>query len=206
MKFEIVSVPSFWGTDLKQKLISVQERNNKLVVLFPGRNYSCELPLLYYAGNVALQHNYDLFILEYGYQAARTGFDMNDLSRVIDECYDSIKSKVDSYDEIIFISKSMGTIVAGEVYKRLQIKAKHIYLTPLVETIPFINASEGIVIYGGNDPYFTRENAIEIENKQRVFEIPNADHGLESGNIDENLTILMKVIDFYKGELQLIKE
>ncbi|WP_336770977.1 alpha/beta hydrolase [Paenibacillus sp. MMO-58] len=203
MKIEVVSIPSYWGTEVKQKFISVKEQNNKLVVLFPGKNYSCELPLLYYAGNAAIQHQYDLFKLEYGYQAARTSLEINDLSKVINECFDSIKKKVDNYDEIIFISKSMGTIVAGEVYRRLQVRVKHIYLTPLVETIPFINASEGIVIYGGNDPNFTKENANEIESKQTVFEIPNADHGLETGNINENLTILKKVIDVYKQILRV---
>ncbi|TCM96263.1 hypothetical protein EV294_105128 [Paenibacillus sp. BK033] len=198
MKLEMITVPSYWGTDLKQKLISVQERNHKLVVLFPGKNYSCELPLLYYAGNTALQYHNDLFIMEYGYQAARTGLDMKDLSRVVEECLDSIQKIIDNYNEIIFISKSMGTIVAGEVYRSLQRKIKHIYLTPLVDTIPFLNTSEGIVIYGGNDPYFTREHALKMKSNQRAFEIPNADHGLECGSIDNNLTILTKVIEIYK--------
>jgi len=59
---EILGVHSYWGTELRQKLITVHERNHSLVVLFPGRNYPCELPVLYYAGNSAIQYQYDLLI------------------------------------------------------------------------------------------------------------------------------------------------
>ncbi|MEH7087147.1 alpha/beta hydrolase, partial [Neobacillus drentensis] len=194
MKMDNIHVPSVWGTELKQKHITVQEQNNKLVVLFPGRNYPCELPLLYYAGNTALQQNYDLFILEYGYQAARTTLDINELPNVIDECCESINRIINNYDQVIFISKSLGTIVAGEVHRRLQSYIYHVFLTPLVETIPFINTSDGIVIYGGNDPAFTKENATQIESNRKIIEIPRADHGLETGNVEENLSNLKVVV------------
>lgn len=198
MKMDNILVPSFWGTELKQKHITVQEQNNKIVVLFPGRNYPCELPLLYYAGNTALQQNYDLLKLEYGYQAARTTLDINDLSEVVDESYESINRIINNYEQVIFISKSLGTIVAGDVHRRLQSNIYHVFLTPLVETIPFINTSDGVVIYGGNDPSFTQENATQIERNRKIIEIPNANHGLETGNVEENLSILKMVVDLYK--------
>ncbi|WP_438349959.1 alpha/beta hydrolase [Paenibacillus sp. FA6] len=198
MKFELIRVPSFWGTELNQKHISVQERNRKLVVLFPGRNYSCELPLLYYAGNTALQLDYDLLILEYGYQAARMSLDLNDLPKVIDECFESIKIIANNYDQVIFISKSLGTIIAGEVHRRLQVQINHIFLTPLVETIEFINTTNGIVIFGSKDPLFIVESVRQIESSQRIIEIPNADHGLETGNVEENLSILIFIVKTYK--------
>lgn len=37
MKFEILTVPSFWKTDMKQKYYQLYEENNKLVVLFPEK-------------------------------------------------------------------------------------------------------------------------------------------------------------------------
>ncbi|SYX83155.1 alpha/beta hydrolase [Paenibacillus alvei] len=198
MKLDIIHMPSVWGTELKQKHITVQERNNKLVVLFPGWNYPCELPLLYYAGNTALQQKYDVLKLEYGYQAARTNLDKKDLPKVIDECYESINRIITNYDKVIFISKSLGTIIAGEVHRRFESNVYHIFLTPLVGTIPFINTSDGIVIYGGNDPSFTKDNAKQLDGSQKIIEIPDANHGLETGDVEENLSILKNIVTTYK--------
>lgn len=162
-------------------------------MLFPGRNYPCELPLLYYGGNAAIQYGYDLLILEYGYQAARTSLDNDELPKVIDECFESIHRIIANYEQIIFISKSMGTLIAGEVARKLQRQIKHVFLTPVNETVPYINDSNGIVIYGSNDPLFNSENLKKIELKAnlKIIEIPKADHGLETGNVDENLSNLI---------------
>ncbi|MCR2806913.1 alpha/beta hydrolase [Paenibacillus soyae] len=205
MNMEIVTVPSYWGTPMQQKHITVQGQTNKLVVLFPGRGYSCELPLLYYAGNAALQHNHSVLKLEYGYQAARASFDLQDLSKVIDECTESVLQVSPNYDQLLFISKSMGTIVAGEVHRRMQQKVNHIFLTPLVETIPYINASDRVVIYGGMDPAFPSEAAKQIEYSENVIEIPRADHGLETGDVEENLAILKRIAGVYQDVLARIR-
>ncbi|WP_372633691.1 alpha/beta hydrolase [Cohnella sp.] len=197
MKIEVIQLSSFWGTSLRQRHISVREGNDRLAVLFPGRNYPCELPLLYYAGNAALQHGFDLLILEYGYQAARTQLHLSDLPKVIDESFESVLSVYEKHDQIIFISKSLGTLVAGEVHQKLQAQVDHLFLTPLADTIPFIQATNGIVIYGENDPLFGPKEVEQIKDRSRTIVIPNADHGLETGNVKENLINLGIIVDVY---------
>jgi hypothetical protein len=157
MKLDILTAPSFWKTEMKQRYFQIKENNSKLVVLFPGKNYSCEKPSLHYAGNSAIQSGFDLMVLEYGYQAARTILDINDLPRVIEESEESIQRILSIYDKVIFISKSLGTIVAGEVHRRLGVPIKHIYLTPIKDTIHYINKSDGLVIYGTKDEMFNNE-------------------------------------------------
>lgn len=88
--------------------------NTSLAVLFPGQNYSCELPLLYYAGKSAYDAGHDLFILEYGYQSARRPFEETNVDKVIHECYNSIKQVINNYDHVTFVSKSLGTYIAGK--------------------------------------------------------------------------------------------
>jgi hypothetical protein len=60
MDLEILSLPSFWKTDLKQRYFHIQKKISKLVVLFPGSNFPCEMPSLYYAGTTAIQCGFDL--------------------------------------------------------------------------------------------------------------------------------------------------
>ncbi len=94
----MISVPSQWGTDLEQKYISVTPTNKKLVVLFPGRNYSCDRPLLHFACSAAIQNGYDVLALEYGYQAARVNLEMKDLPKVVDDCLVTIRNIPKRYD------------------------------------------------------------------------------------------------------------
>ncbi|MFG1731046.1 alpha/beta hydrolase [Paenibacillus sp. 843] len=199
MKLETLTVPSFWKTEMKQKYYQLYEENSKLVVLFPGKNYPCDKPSLHFAGTSALQSGFDLMVLEYGYQAARTNFDVNDLQRVIDESHESVQRIIGKYNQVVFISKSLGTIVAGEVHGKLEIPIKHLFLTPIKDTIHYINKFNGLVVYGTKDEVFHRELAdqINIDKVREVIEIPNANHSLETNNVEESIEILSKLVRIY---------
>lgn len=199
MKLEIVNVPSYWKTEMKQKYIQLYEENSKLVVLFPGKNYPCDKPSLHFAGTSALQSGFDLMVLEYGYQAARTNLDVNDLQRVIDESHESVQRIIGKYKQVVFISKSLGTIVAGEVHGKLEIPIKHLFLTPIKDTIHYINKFNGLVVYGTKDEMFNDELAdqINIDKVREVIEIPNANHALETNNVEDSIEILSKLVRIY---------
>ncbi|MGE7823285.1 alpha/beta hydrolase [Paenibacillus sp. NPDC093718] len=199
MKLEIITVPSYWKTEMKQKYIQLYEKNSKLVVLFPGKNYPCDKPSLHFAGTSALQSGFDLMVLEYGYQAARTNLDVNDLQRVIDESRESVQRIIGKYKQVVFISKSLGTIVAGEVHGKLGIPIKHLFLTPIKDTIHYINKFNGLVVYGTEDEVFNKElaNQINIDKVREVIEIPNANHAFETNKVEESIEILRKLVRIY---------
>lgn len=199
MKLDWIRASSTWGTELRHKFITHGTTCSKLAVLFPGMNYSCELPLLHYAGSAALELGFDVLGLEYGYQAARTEMDIKDLPTIVHECSEAISSILGEYEQVVFISKSLGTIVAGEVHRKLQMETRHIYLTPLQQTVSFINSTDGIVIYGGKDALFGEEAVKQVapEGNLRIIVIPDADHGLQVGSVRANLDILRDIVDVY---------
>lgn len=203
MKLENVMVPSFWKTEMRQKYYQLQEDNRKLVVLFPGKNYPCDKPILHFAGASAIQSGYDLMVLEYGYQAARTDLDIHDLQRVIEESHESVQRIISKYNEVVFISKSIGTIVAGEVHGKLDIPIKHLFLTPIKDTIHYINRFKGLVVYGSKDEVFNHElaNQIKLDKGTEVIEIPNANHSLEADHAPESVEILSKLVGIYMNFL-----
>lgn len=196
-------MPSFWKTEMKQRYYRLYEENSKLVVLFPGKNYPCDKPVLHYAGTSAIQSGFDLMVLEYGYQAARTNLDINELPRVIEDSYESVQRIISEYKEVVFISKSIGTIVAGEVHGRLDIPIKHLFLTPIKDTIHYINQFKGLVVYGAKDEVFNKElaNQINIDEVREIIEIPNANHSLETNNVEESIEILSKLARIYMNFL-----
>ena len=203
MKLDVLTVPSFWETEMKQKYYQLYEGNSKLVVLFPGKNYPCDKPILHFAGTSAIQSGFDLMALEYGYQAARTNLDINELHRVIEESHDSVQRIISRYNHVVFISKSIGTIVAGEVHGKLDIPIKHLFLTPIKDTIHYINKFNGLVVYGTKDEVFNTElaNQINIDQVREVIEILNANHSLETNNVEESVEILSKLVRIFMSFL-----
>nr|WP_154983841.1 alpha/beta hydrolase [Paenibacillus xylanexedens] len=197
MKLEILNVPSFWGVEMKQKYYQIHEGNKKLVVLFPGQNYPCNKPTLHFAGTSAIQSGFDLLIMEYGYQAARVELDRDEVRRVVEDSYESVKQVVHKYNQVVFISKSLGTIIAGEVHEKLDVPIKHIFLTPNKETIPYVNKFNGIVVYGTKDQVFNEELASEINKENEIITIINANHSLETNDVEESVGILKELVKIY---------
>ena len=198
MNVQHLTLPSHWGTQVVQR--HFQQGSSTLVVAFPGRHYPCELPLLYYAGTAAIQSKYDLLLLEYGYQAARVNLDINDLSTVVDECTQAISKVIEGYETILFVSKSLGTVIASNVHEQLGVNLmKHLFITPLKATLPYMNKFGGTVIYGTSDSLFGPGEAAELEGIEHllIVPIPGADHSLEVERVEDSLGILTRIVNLY---------
>lgn len=59
-----------------------------------------------------------------------------------------------TYERILFVSKSLGTVVAGGRQRLGDEVIKHLFLTPIKATIPYLRRSQGMMIYGTADPQF----------------------------------------------------
>lgn len=106
------------------------------------------------------------------------------------------------YDDIVFVSKSLGTVVAGWVEEELCIKVRHIFLTPIEETLPYIKYGKGIasVIAGTADKQLNADILKERCKKENIYlkQIQGAGHRLEVwGDIDKNIEILREVVAIY---------
>ncbi|WP_340021117.1 hypothetical protein MHI24_19120 [Paenibacillus sp. FSL K6-1096] len=198
MSVSSIVMSSHWGREVRHKLIT--QESKVLAVVFPGQNYSAERPLLEYAGKLAREYGCDLLQLEYGYQSARVAFKREEIDIVAEECKIALASLPD-YEQLLFISKSMGTIIAGKVAADPAVgeKVSHLFLTPVPESLPFIRQSRGSVIYGGSDPMFTGQYPAELSTMKqiRVYRIDDANHALEVESVNESLAVLLVIINFY---------
>ncbi|AIQ39126.1 alpha/beta hydrolase [Paenibacillus sp. FSL R7-0297] len=198
MSVSSIVMSSHWGREVRHKY--VVQGSKALVVVFPGQNYSAERPLLEYAGKLAREYGCDLLLLEYGYQSARMAFKREEIDIVAEECKVALAS-LPEYEQLLFISKSMGTVIAGKVASETGMgeKISQLFLTPVAESIPYIKQSRGSVIYGGSDPMFTEQHSTELSGlKQvRVYRIDDANHSLEVGSVNESLAVLLVIINFY---------
>lgn len=167
----------------------------KLAVFFPGIGYTTDKPLLYYSEKLAKQYRYETVRLSYG-----------KLSKDLDEAFREALARAEKmlencewmrYEEILFISKSIGTAVACAYAQRQKIRCKNIYYTPLEQTFLY-HPQPGIVFHGTADPW-AKTNV--IEEKCREFSLPlhiveGTNHSLElADDTGKNLRNLIQIME-----------
>lgn len=166
----------------------------KLAVFFPGIGYTADKPLLYYSEKLAKQYHYETVRLSYG-----------ELPKDLDEAFREALARTEKtlenyewmgYEEILFISKSIGTAVACAYAQKHKIRCKNIYYTPLEQTFSY-NPQSGIVFHGTVDPWAKTE---VIKEKCGEYGLPlhiveGTNHSLEAADdIERNLRSLTQIM------------
>lgn len=172
----------------------------KIAIFFPGIGYTVDKPLMYYTRKLASQCDYDIKLMTY------TGFPKKVIgdTQKMQESYEiALKQTEDmlkdinfeEYDDILFVGKSVGTAVATSYANAhgLSERVRMILFTPVEFT--FDNPiSKGIVFTGTADPWVggtdSRIDALCKEKNIPDFIYENANHSLETGDIEFDLVIL----------------
>lgn len=189
---------SKWCDTLKHNYID--NDGDILTIVLPGYGYSCDRPLLYYITGIALELNYDVLQIKYGFSQAQVECD--DLSDLELEIIDVLNQLKKHYKKIIVVGKSIGTgfipLVANHLNSTI---CKLIYLTPLDRTIPAVLTENMLMVYGEADRQLSKESRKRIVDSEcSTIEANYANHGLETGDVLDSLdtmTKLMRAIKLY---------
>lgn len=180
----------------------------KLGVIFPGMGYHTDKPLLYYGKRLLKDMGYEIVEISYG----RLPKDRYKAFETADKATASILSSIDwkSYDDIVFISKSIGTVIAGKACKTYHIPARNIFYTPVAETIPFFHKN-GIVFHGLSDPLMDSDvlRTSCLKKAMPLYEFYDADHSMETPDLLRNIEyiydIIVKSRDYLNDNLFYLK-
>ena len=181
--------------------------SNKLAVLFPGIGYTNDKPLLYYSGKLAKELGYDTIYINYDGFPDDVRGDQDKMTQCFDIALEQSKRILETvdwsgYDRIVFISKSIGTVVAVNYARNLPCTISHVLLTPLSQTF-YEPVGEAIAFHGTADPWAdtVQINAYCLINKVPLTIIPDANHSLETDHVLKNITIVKKTIKAIKKYL-----
>lgn len=177
--------------------------NKKLLVLWPGRNYSCDKPLLYYAGKIFEKRGYEVVRLTYNRKL--TG-DKEDIAGLIAEAREYVNEELKNvdftlYSDVVFVSKSMGTALAGAYDNMHHIRARHIFLTPVKESLQYMKRGNCIVVAGREDRILeSRKLKIYcVEQDIAIKQFEEVGHSLEhKEDITKTFAVLMVMIRLYR--------
>ena len=181
----------------------------KTAVLFPGIGYQFDRPLLHFAWEQAAQYGYEVIPVGYsGFPSKIRGNRerMAQSLRMAEEQTEEILRGVDwqSYGRIVFVSKSIGTIVASAYAKQHGLQVRSVLFTPLADTFQFLDAeSDAAAFHGTADPW---ANTDEISKMCEELQIPlyltdRANHSLETGDVETDLNTLTETMRIVKAFL-----
>lgn len=170
----------------------------KLVVFFPGMGYGMDSPLLYYADFLYETNGYERKVMDYQSIVLNLKLSVEDKKKMIRESVINQAKDIefDTYEEIVFISKSIGTVEAGWLAKQLSVKVTQIFMTPMSDTISYFGADD-VVVIGTTDMAYENVKAACDEKGIRALYIENANHSLEvNGEPLKSIEVLKNVMKF----------
>ena len=173
----------------------------KIAVLFPGIGYHTDKPLLYYSRALVRERGYEVIEIRYGQLPSGVKGNPEKMREAFEQALKAVEAQLkevcfDSCEDILFISKSMGTALAASYAMKNRIAARQVYYTPVKESFEAIGR-EGIVFHGTADSWADTEVICE-ECKKRglpLYLTEGANHSMETGDTRADLRIMQEIME-----------
>ena len=176
-------------------------KQGRIAVIFQGIGYNADKPLLYYSKKIALERGYDVKVVEYSGIDKNCLEDKNKMLEAFDlavrQTEDQLKdTDFTSREDVIFVSKSIGTIGASVYAARHDIPARQVYYTPFPQTFSLAGEGNGLVFYGDKDPWTDVDTIRDLCNSKKMHYriIKDANHSLETGNVYTDVENINNII------------
>ena len=162
----------------------------RLAVFFPGIGYTVDKPLMHYSRRLAEKHGFEIRLLPYSGFPKKVKGDESKMQESYKIALKQAKEMLsdinfEDYGDILFVGKSIGTIVAAKIASKssVQERIRFLFYTPLEETFSF-PIQDAIVFTGSADPWVEagRIPAVCRESGIPCSVIPNANHSLETAD------------------------
>ncbi len=173
-------------------LLTVQDQPEQLLILLPGRGYTCDFPVLYYLRNAAADMGYDVLSVRYSFQVApqvESQVTMQQLATEVDQAiHETLKR---GYRRVCIVGKSLGTPLAALHADQAE---RLILLTPIGTAAQEVGNKPTLAIIGTADqvyhPDVTRSTGANV----RWMVLEGLDHGLEvRGDWSDSLDALRQI-------------
>jgi hypothetical protein len=169
-------------------------KSDHLALILPGLNYTCDMPLLYYATQVMLEAGADVVQVKYDYTRSRSDSSASTLK----ERFGDLQTDVTQiarvalmqrdYKHLTVIGKSLGTLAIPHFLQAdLSLQPQTcVYLTPILnELVPIHDLIQtcprNLFVIGTSDRYFDPEliNQLISPNADNFMIIDGVNHSLE---------------------------
>ena len=130
-----------------------------IAICFPGTGFTCKEALFERLGAEYAARGYDVIKLDFSHIPFK---EIETLEEAIAIAQRAVKRQLahvsfSEYEDVVFLSKSLGTVLAAEHDRAQQIGARHLFLTPLNKTLSLVQPSTCVIamVLGTQDRFLT---------------------------------------------------
>jgi len=130
-----------------------------IAVCFPGTGFTCKEALFERLGADYAAREYEVIKLDFSHIPFR---EIESLEEAIAVAQRAVKRQLShvafsEYDDVVFLSKSLGTVLAMEFDNKNNIHARHLLLTPLNKTLLQVHSETKVIamVLGTQDRFLT---------------------------------------------------
>ena len=172
----------------------------KIACLFPGIGYTCDKPLLYYSQKLLKGLGWEVVPVPYSGFPDKVRGDAERMQlcvRMALEQAEELLGKIrwNEYGDILFIGKSVGTVVCTAYAKRHRLLCRQILFTPVEATFQFAE-KRAVAFHGTADPWADTRIIKTLCKEMGIplYETPGANHSLETGDVEKDIAELQKIM------------
>lgn len=195
-----IDVQSRFGAKVPNPLTYHDPATTKLLVMLPGRGYTTESPALFYTRQMALDLDYDVLAIQYGFQMTGGDFDESTAPYLKEDIINAVRQAVQrsAYQQVCIVAKSLGTLLVAEAIEAASIaNVSVILLTPLPGALQEVGTNPTLAIIGTADALYSQDMVNASANipnvRWRVFD--NLNHGFEvKGDWKTSINALGEII------------
>lgn len=173
-------------------------KKKRMALILPGLGYHSDKPLLYYAKKLFRQRGYQIEEITYQNLPEWNKGNLEAVGEIVTQQAEKAFAQIDtqSYEEIVFISKSIGSVAACRLIQKWRKEWKHICFTPVEVTIPLLESGKTIVFSGTSDPFIDCSKLKQVcrEKKIPLYLIDEGNHSLETGDIIGDIEKLRQIM------------
>lgn len=201
---EGVSIPYFFT--------KLGRSRKKLAILLPGKEYTTQGPMFWYANQVYLEQNFDTLQFQYPFM----GIEEDKLPKLVHEMMLSFLQQHE-YDSIHFVSLGLGsTIVAYSLMQDVFSNVQCVWYSPYIHQDSVLDAllnrpCKGLVFLGDESDLYHDEGARLIEEEHLIVAQVGGNAHFESVSIEINIETMASIAATIKQfiqhqEIELIEE
>jgi pimeloyl-ACP methyl ester carboxylesterase len=195
-----IEVTTASGVLVDHRLIAHDEPAGLLVIL-PGRGYTCDYPLLHYLRKAAADRGYDVLSVWYSFQIAPQVMrddpvTLEQLAAEVDQAMREALKR--GYDRVCVAGKSLGTPLAALYAAQAE---RLILLTPIGTSALDVGATPTLAVVGTADPSYQPEQINASGGNVEWLVLAGLDHSLEAAgdwlvSLDSLRQVTQACVDF----------
>ncbi|NHI83767.1 MAG: hypothetical protein EAX81_05650 [Candidatus Thorarchaeota archaeon] len=198
------------GAAIPNTYFKLEETDEKAAIVFPGRGYTSQGPLLHYTISLLLKNRINVLSVDYQYfnNQEYEALDWEEKRKwLFYDVGEAFKALVDytNRDIDIMVGKSLGTLAMGYLLDRFTAarRATAIWHTPLLKQAELTRQihkhhPRSLFVIGTRDPHYDDEilETVKRVTRGKTQVIENANHSMEvPGDVEDSINIILRVVD-----------